>query len=193
MALGFASTLAPQAYNPCMRRPAKFTVIGVATDVVSSKFFDHLPYSSSHRLHLPPISFQTKSIRSILRGIPLICFSPPSSLQIYRVSPVNLSLSLYPRVPLSSLAPFLGEHRDRGLRNPIRGSISRERRLGSEPLPTSEETWIVGKFCFSHPPPCATLSSVSRARCREAITGLDVYFEMRICEARSPLQICAVK
>lgn len=135
MALGFASTLAPQAYNPCMRRPAKFTVIGVATDVVSSKFFDHLPSSFSHRLHLPPISFQTKSIRSILRRIPLICFSPPSSLQIYRVSPVNLFLSLYPRVPFSSLAPFLGEHRDRGLRNPIRGSISRERRprIGTSP------------------------------------------------------------
>lgn len=97
MALGFASTLAPQAYNPCMRRPAKFTVIGVATDVVSSKFFDHLPSSFSHRLHLTPISFQTKSIRSILRGIPLICFSSPSSLQIYRVSPVNLSLSPFSR------------------------------------------------------------------------------------------------
>lgn len=186
MALGFASTLAPQAYNPCMRRPAKFTVIGVATDVVSSKFFDHLPSSFSHRLHLPPISFQTKSIRSILRGIPLICFSPPSSLQIYRVSPVNLSLSPYP-FPLSSLAPFLGEHRDRGLRNPIRGSISRERRprIGTSPNERRNLESFVSRIPLRVPP--------SRACCREAITGLDVYFEMRICEARSPLQICAVK
>lgn len=184
MALGFASTLAPQAYNPCMRRPAKFTVIGVATDVVSSKFFDHLPSSFSHRLHLPPISFQTKSIRSILRGIPLICFSPPSSLQIYRVSPVNLSP--YP-FPLSSLAPFLGEHRDRGLRNPIRGSISRERRprIGTSPNERRNLESFVSRIPLRVPP--------SRACCREAITGLDVYFEMRICEARSPLQICAVK
>lgn len=167
-----------------MRRPAKFTVIGVATDVVSSKFFDHFPSSFSHRLHLPPISFQTKSIRSILRGIPLICFSPPSSLQIYRVSPVNLSLSPFSR-SVSRWAPRSWTSKSHSRLDLARAPTS-DRNL-------SQRAKKLGKFCFSHPPPCATLSSVSRACCREAITGLDVYFEMRICEARSPLQICAVK
>lgn len=182
MALGFASTL---AYNPCMRRPAKFTVIGVATDVVSSKFFDHLPSSFSHRLTFPRFRFKRNQFDQ---------FSAEYRLFVSRL----LLLSKF--IESRQLTfPFLLSLRFSVSTEIVDFEIPFEARsrasadLGSEPLPTSEETWIVGKFCFSHPPPCATLSSVSRACCREAITGLDVYFEMRICEARSPLQICAVK
>lgn len=192
MALGFASTLAPQAYNPCMRRPAKFTVIGVATDVVSSKFFDHLPSSFSHRLTFPRFRFKRNQFDQ---------FSAEYRLFVSRLLLLSKFIEsrqlTFPFPP--TLFPFLLSLRFSVSTEIVDFEIPFEARsrasadLGSEPLPTSEETWIVGKFCFSHPPPCATLSSVSRACCREAITGLDVYFEMRICEARSPLQICAVK
>lgn len=189
MALGFASTLAPQAYNPCMRRPAKFTVIGVATDVVSSKFFDHLPSSFSHRLTFPRFRFKRNQFDQ---------FSAEYRLFVSRLLLLSKFIEsrqlTFPFPP--TLFPFLLSLRFSVSTEIVDFEIpfeARSRASTDSDQNLSQRAKKLGKFCFSHPPPCATLSSVSRACCREAITGLDVYFEMRICEARSPLQICAVK
>lgn len=164
MALGFASTLAPQAYNPCMRRPAKFTVIGVATDVVSSKFFDHLPSSFSHRLTFPRFRFKRNQFDQ---------FSAEYRLFVSRLlllSKFIESRQLTFPFPLS-LAPFLGEHRDRGLRNPIRGSISRERRprIGTSPNERRNLESFVSRIPLRVPPSRAFLERVVAKQLRASM------------------------
>lgn len=143
MALGFASTLAPQAYNPCMRRPAKFTVIGVATDVVSSKFFDHLPSSFSHHLTFPWFRFKRNQFDQ---------FSAEYRLFVSRLlllSKFIESRQLTFPFPSTREFPFLLSLRFSVSTEIVDFEIPFEARsrasadLGSEPLPTSEETWKV--------------------------------------------------